>query len=87
MDSTPFSDRVRLLTDFYMEYSGTDEWSDFFAIQDLGIPAAVLVWNGAATLTDIGTTFVNESWTALCEVLEIDPDGSYDELEDMLDEG
>jgi len=87
MDSTPFSDRVRLLTDFYMEYSGTDEWSDFFAIQDLGIPAAVLVWNGAATLTDMGMGFVNESWVALCDALEIEPEAFYEEIEDMVDEG
>lgn len=87
MDNTPFSNRIRLLTDFYMEYSGTDEWDTFFTIQDLGIPAAVLVWNGGATLTEIGEGFVNESWKALCDALDIDPDAEYQEIEDMTDEG
>lgn len=86
MDSTPFSNRVRLLADFYMEYSGTDEWSDFFAIQDLGIPAAVLLENGAVDLTDTGILFVNESWNALCDALDIDRDGSYEDIEEMTNE-
>ena len=87
MDNTPFSDKVRLLTDLYMEYSGTDEWSDFFVMQDLGVPAAVLAWNGGATLTSVGEGFVNESWKALCRELSIDPDAEYKEIEDMVNEG
>ena len=76
--------RIRLLTEFYMDYSGDEAWVDFIESQDLGLPAAVLVYNGGATLTEIGEEFVNSTWDALCNVLSKDPSGDYNEIEDLI---
>jgi len=83
MDSTLFSNKIKLLCEIYMEYSGEESWEDFFELYDLGVPAAVLVWNGGATLTDIGNNFVDEAWKGLCMRLGIDPNANYEEIEDM----
>lgn len=89
MDKTSFSKKCEILNDFYMEYSGSDEYDEFISINDLGFPAAVLVMNGSANLTDIGINFVNDTWKAMCEVLEVDHMGEYNsltEMENMSDE-
>ena len=54
MDNTPFSKKCEILHDFYIANATDDYWRDLFDMHDLGFPAAVLVVNGAATLTDIG---------------------------------
>ena len=83
MDNTPFSKKCEILHDFYMEHSGSDEYEEFISLNDLGFPAAVLVMNGGAVLLDEGERFVEETWQALCEELEIDHHGEYKSLDDL----
>lgn len=85
MDKTPFSSKVEILNDFYMDYSGSDQYADFIEIHDLGLPAAVLSFNGSATLTEIGIKNVEETWIDFCELLEIDHYGEYESLESMIE--
>ena len=85
MDKTLFSKKVEVLNDFYMDYSGSDQYADFIEIHDLGLPAAVLSFNGSATLTDIGVKHVEETWIDLCELFEIDHHGEYESLESMIE--
>jgi hypothetical protein len=85
MDNTPFSKKCELLNEFYLNYSHDDEFADFIDMNDLGIPAAVLVVNGGAILTDVGESFVEETWQALCEVLEVDHYGEYTSLDELID--
>jgi hypothetical protein len=54
-------------------------------MQDLGFPAAVLVVNGGATLTDVGVAFVEETWEALCDELGIDHHGEYDSIASIME--
>lgn len=84
MDNTPFSKKCEILNDFYLEYSGSDEFENFIALNDLGFPAAVLVMNGSVILTDVGQNFIEETWQMLCEELEVDHYGEYESLEDLL---
>lgn len=85
MDKTPFSNRCEILYDFYMDYSGSEDYSDFIALNDLGFPAAVLTVTGAASLTDIGVKHVNDTWTSLCELLGVDSYGEYENLDYLME--
>lgn len=85
MDKTPFSKRVEILHDFYLDYSGSDEYDDFILLNDLGLPAAVLSMMGAVTLTDIGISYVENTWRDFCELIEVDHMGNYNSLSQMLD--
>lgn len=85
MDSTPFSKKCEILNDFYMDNSGTEEYDDFISMNDLGFPAAVLVMNGGAILTEVGDSFVNQTWIALCELLEVDHMGEYSSIDEMME--
>ena len=85
MDKTLFSNKVEILHDFYMNYSSSNEYVDFMKIQDLGLPAAVLSFNGSANLTDIGIKYVEETWIALCELFEVDHHGEYDDYDSFME--
>lgn len=84
MDSTPFSKKCEILHDFYIANAVDEDWQDFISLHDLGLPAAVLVVNGGATLTDIGIAFVDETWQALCNELGVDHYGNYESLESLI---
>lgn len=86
MDSTPFSKKCDIMNDFYMDYAGSEEYDEFISINDFGFPAAALVVNGGAILTDIGQSFVEETWIALCELLGTDHYGQYDSLEELMED-
>jgi hypothetical protein len=83
MNGTPLSKKCEILHDFYLDYAGTDEYEDFFRLNDLGVPAALLYMNGGAQLTEIGANFVEEAWIAMCELLEVDHLGDYESLEQI----
>lgn len=85
MDKTPFSKRVEIMHEFYMDYSGSEEYDDFISLNDLGFPAATLSYTGAATLNDNGMAYVNDTWNALCELLGIDSYGDYDNLDSLME--
>lgn len=86
MDNTPFSKKCEILNDFYMDWSGSEEYDEFISINDLGFPAAALVVNGGAILTDIGQSFVQETWIALCDMLAVDHYGEYTSLYDLMED-
>lgn len=84
MTNTPFSKRVEILNDIYLTQRDTD-LEDFISSNDLGFPAAVLLTLGAVTLTPFGEGYINETFDALCNYLEIDNLGDYDSLENILE--
>lgn len=85
MDNTPFSNKVEILNDFYMDYAGSEEYDEFILLNDLGFPAAVLTMMGAVTLTDIGKNHIEETWQALCEMLGVDHMGDYENLYSLME--
>lgn len=82
---TPFSNQVDILSELYLEYSDDEQWQGFLKIYDLGIPLAVAIANGGASANSKGESWINESYIALCELLQIDSHGNYESLEDMLE--
>jgi hypothetical protein len=63
-----------------------EDVEDFISYNDLGIPLAQAVSYGLAKLVSEGETLVDETWEALCFVLEVDSQGDYEDLQDLLDE-
>ena len=83
MSKTDFSDRVSILSDLFMWHNGDAEWEEFFDIQDLGVPLAVAITQGGATPTDIGISWINESFDAMCEFLNIEDTG-FSVIDEMM---
>lgn len=90
MSKTTFSDKCRILGDFWLDYredaSKDENWQKFFEYADMGLPLAFLVDRGYAnSLTDIGEEVVDETWKVFCEMAAVDPDEAYITIADIFD--
>jgi len=88
MSSTPFSKKCEILKDFYMEYrdpswAAVSDVHDIIRFYDLGFPAAMLVVDNAATLTDKGMQYVEDTWQGMCEWFGIDYLANYLNFDDV----
>lgn len=88
MSKTPFSSKVDMLGDMWFFYKDTDNdaWQEFFEWGDLGLPLAYLAKNDFASIKPEGKRLVEECWNVLCEMLNVDPDAMYLDLEHLMNE-
>lgn len=78
--------KANVLAKFLEEYRYDDEMSDFIAVNDLGLPLAVVLMNGLATATADGLQVLEQTWLAFCEMYGVDPEGDYWDMADVLAE-
>jgi hypothetical protein len=74
--------REHILHDTFDE----EEVKNFIEYNNLGIPLAQGVSYKLANLTSEGENLLKETWDSLCFVLEVDSEGDYEDLQDLLDE-
>lgn len=84
MTNTPFSKKCRILHDFYFEYRGDEDWADFFDQYDLGIPIATAYTMGGIVLEKRAEHWINETFDALLDALDLDLDLEYASLDDVM---
>ena len=77
---------INVLGKFYPEFLGDEDWADFYAVNDVGLPLAVALLNDVATLANDGEEVLVSTWKAFCARVGIDPESEYDDLEDVWDE-
>lgn len=82
MSKTTFSDKCQILGSLWTFYKETDNesWKEFFAWADLGCPLAYFSWQGLATLKPEAKSLVENTWGVFCDMIDIDPEGSYADL-------
>lgn len=89
MSKTPFSSQVEILGLVWFHYKDKaqdhDGWHEFFEWADLGLPLAYLAFTDMCNIKPDGKRIVLETWTTLCEVLDVDPDARYDSLQALFD--
>ena len=88
MSKTPFSKKCEVLGEFFALYRYSDdlsqEWSDFMVTQDIGLPAAFMVWQDIATIKKGSQYYVDETWDIFCLMLGVDPDSKWNTMQDMF---
>ena len=77
-------DKAQILSDLYFVTKNMPEWADFHKWADLGVPLAMAVTYGMATVNDSGEELINETYSMLIKVLGV-PDVEYDDLQDIFD--
>ena len=82
--STPYSDRLAILADLWINYKADEQFVDFVEYNDLGLPLAYAIDNSIVKSTEIAERFVNETFELLLAGLEIDEDTGFETLDDML---
>jgi hypothetical protein len=83
-------DKCLIIEEFIREYGiNIDPYEDvdylkFKMYNDIGIPLAQSIVYGLALPTTDGEQIVIETWNNLCELLKADPNGEYDNINDMI---
>jgi hypothetical protein len=79
-----YSKKVEILAKLTINSAGSEDFADFIAYNDIGLPLAYAVHTDLATLTETGKLFIDETYNLLIEALGADPEKDYDSLEDLL---
>jgi hypothetical protein len=90
MSKTTFSDKCRILGDFWFDYredmDKDENWKQFFDFADMGLPLAFLSDRGYASVSDgDGVAIIEETWITFCGMCDVDPEGQYLTVSDIFD--
>ena len=84
--STSFSTKISILAEVYTESLWNSELEDFKKINDIALPLCYLAEMKLVDVLPTATTYVSETWEMLCKLLEVDPEGDYEDSDEMLNE-
>ena len=79
-----YSKRCFILSDFWLNYKDEEDFEDFVAYNDIGLPLAFMITEDIVKSTTVAEVYVNEAWELLCKALNVDSKQDYDSLEDMF---
>lgn len=85
MPSTDFDSRALILGQLWVNFKQDDEWTDFFAYSDLGLPLAFSFAEEIINRTPSLEQYINETWDLFIEGLGIEDKG-FARLEDIFTE-
>lgn len=86
MSKTPFSSKCRVLGQLWLYYQKDSQdnkgWANFFAWADISLPLSYILSEGFAVSSDTedgnyGRELIEETWIKFCEMIDIDPDEEY----------
>lgn len=81
--TTPYTDKVAILADLWMNYRQDEEFTDFVEYNDLGLPLAYAIDNSIIDSSQLAEKFVNETFDLLLGALEIEDTG-FESMDDLL---
>lgn len=82
--TTPFSDKVSILADLWMNYRNDVEFVDFIEYNDIGLPLAYVIDNDIVKTTEVSTAFIEETFDLLLSALDVEDTG-FESLDDILE--
>jgi hypothetical protein len=83
-DVTLFEDKAAILADLWLNYREDENFTEFIAYNDLGLPLAYAIANGIVESTEMAARFVEETFELLVDGLDIEDTG-FETLDDMLE--
>lgn len=81
---TPYSNKLEILADLWMNYRDDSEFEDFLDYNDLGLPLSFLLANNIVKETKESTELIEETFLLLLAALDIEKDEGYQNLDDLL---
>ena len=86
MDETTYENKTAILSNFWLNYRSKDEFRDFIACNDLGLPLAYLISNGIVETTDAAHNLIDQTFDSLLESLGFDDTGDtgFENLADLM---
>jgi hypothetical protein len=83
--TTPFSNRVAILAELWMDYREEPGYTDLMEYGDLGFPLAYAIYNDIAKPTVLAEKYIDELWDLLLAGLDIEDSGDFEDLADLFD--
>jgi hypothetical protein len=83
MNETKFEDKVSILSELWLNFRDDQNFEDFFAYNDLGLPLSYLLGAGIVKGTDMSNKFVEETFSLLLASLEVEDEG-FSDLDDIF---
>lgn len=83
-NETPFNVRCDILSEIWLNYRDDQNFEDFIAYNDLGLPLAYCISSGIIKPKKKAMNFVNEAWLLLLAGLEIEEDTGFEDLDDVF---
>lgn len=84
--ATSYESKLSILVELWLNYKDDQNFEDFIAYNDLGLPLAYAISEGIVESTDIAANFVSETFELLLAGLEIVEDIGFENLDDVLQE-
>jgi hypothetical protein len=81
---TKYVNKCSILAELWTEFSGEEEFADFFAYCDLGLPLAYLIEREIVESTDAAKVIVNETFDLLLKKMDREDEG-FESLDELLD--
>lgn len=81
--TTPFSNKVSILADLWINYKNDEEFTDFLEYNDLGLPLAYAIDNKIVEPTPIAQSFIEETFELLLAGLSVE-DSGFESLDEIL---
>jgi len=86
MSNTPFSKKCDILGNLWLGWAFADdnaiEWDNLFATHKVGMPLALAIHDGIATVKD--TSLIEEAWEDMCNTFGIDPKDLYTDIVNLF---
>lgn len=78
--------KAEIIVQFAQDNLEDEVYEEFFDYNDLGIPLSIAIMQDMVILTDKGEEIINETWRILCELFGADPNGEYENVDDLIPE-
>jgi len=82
--TTPFSRKIAILAELWMDYREEQGYKDLLEYGDLGFPLAYAFYNEIAVPNEIAKMYIDELWDLLLAGLDIEDSGDFDTLNDLF---
>lgn len=77
--------KTKILADLWVVTEHQESWDKFRQWANIGLPLALAVEAGMATLTESGQAIIDETYNMLLAVMELDEADEYEDLKAIFD--
>lgn len=77
--------KTKILADLWVVTEHQESWGKFRQWANIGLPLALAVESGMATLTESGQAIIDETYNMLLAVMELDEADEYEDLKAIFD--
>lgn len=81
--TTTFPNKLSILSDLWLNYRDTEEFTEFIEYHDIGLPLAYLLESEIVKSTDAATKLIDETFSALLSALGQE-DLNFTDLDEIL---